>query len=93
MSYARPVIATPCAGTRDLLVDGENGLLVPPGDGAALRAALSRVTGDAAFAARLGAAARRTVERYAWERVRPELERVLEAAVARKRPGARQEGR
>ena len=78
MAYARPVIATPCAGTRDLLVDGVNGLLVPPGDVAALASAIGRVRADAAFAGRLGAEARRTVERFAWDVVRARLEDVLE---------------
>jgi glycosyltransferase involved in cell wall biosynthesis len=36
MAAGRPVIATRVRGNRDLIVDGENGLLVPPGDPAAL---------------------------------------------------------
>lgn len=81
MAYARPVIATPCAGTRDLLVDGANGLIVPPGDAAALTAALRRVQSEPGLAARLGAAARATAEKFRWETVRPKLEDVLTLAV------------
>lgn len=77
MAQARPVIATACAGAADLIVDGTNGLLVPPGDAGALAAALARLVGDPALAARLGAGARATAERFAWPRVRTELERVL----------------
>ncbi|MCC6651015.1 MAG: glycosyltransferase family 4 protein [Candidatus Eisenbacteria bacterium] len=77
MAYARPVVATPCAGTRDLLVDGVNGLVIPPDDPAALTAALRRLGGDATFAAALGAEARRTAERFAWSAVRPQLEAAL----------------
>jgi glycosyltransferase involved in cell wall biosynthesis len=78
MAWGRPVIATPVAGIRGLLVDGVNGLLVPPGDDAALAEALGRLERDPALAARLGASARRTAEGYAWGKVRPRLEAVLE---------------
>lgn len=74
MAYARPVVATPCAGTRDLLVDGVNGLVIAPGDVGALARALKRLADDPALAARLGAEARRTAERFAWDAVRPALE-------------------
>ena len=48
-------------------MDGETGLLVPPRDPDALRAALERLLGDAELRARLGAAAReRARERFAW---------------------------
>ncbi len=78
MSWGRPVIGTPVAGVRELIVDGVNGLLVPPGDPAALREALARVLSRPDLACRLGAGARRTAEGFAWERVRPRLEGVLE---------------
>jgi len=78
MAWGRPVIATPVAGVRELVRDGDNGLLVPPDDAKALRAALDRLAHDPALADRLGAAARRTAESFAWDRVRPRLEDVLE---------------
>ncbi len=83
MACARPVIATPCAGTRDLLVDGVNGLVVAPDDAPALAAALRRLASEPGLAERLGTAARRTAEGFAWEKVRPRLESVLERAIAR----------
>ncbi len=78
MAHGRPVIATPCAGTRDLLADGANGLLVPPGDAPALRAALERLASERGLAQRLGDAARATAERFEWQRVQPRLEAALE---------------
>lgn len=78
MSYARPVIVTPSGATRDLLADGESGLFVPAGDRPALAAALRRLHAEPEFAARLGARARIVAEGYAWERVVPRLESVLE---------------
>jgi glycosyltransferase involved in cell wall biosynthesis len=78
MASARAVIATACAGTRDLIVDGSNGIIVPTDDPAALAAALARLRDDAALAERLGIAARVTAEAFAWDAVRPGLERALE---------------
>jgi glycosyltransferase involved in cell wall biosynthesis len=58
----RPVVATRVGGITDLIRDGENGLLVPPRDPAALADALVRVLSDRALAERLAAAARPSVE-------------------------------
>ena len=69
MASARPVVASSVGGLRDLVVDGETGLLVPPGDVGALRGAIERLLGDAELRRRLGLAARRRVrERFTWER-------------------------
>jgi glycosyltransferase involved in cell wall biosynthesis len=67
MAHGRPVVATPVGGLRDLVVDGETGVVVPPRDPAALRAALQRLLGDPELRRRLGAAARRRAEeRFSW---------------------------
>jgi len=57
MSVALPIVATAVPGTRELLRDGVDGLLVPAGDATALAEALSRVLCDPDLAHRLGAAA------------------------------------
>jgi len=54
---ARPVVATRVGGIPDLVRDGDNGLLVEPGDIAGLTDALVRVLNDRALAERLGSAA------------------------------------
>jgi glycosyltransferase involved in cell wall biosynthesis len=70
MACGRPVVATAVGGLRDLVVDGETGLLVPPNDPAALRAALERLLGDPGLRRRLGAAARAEArQRLGWEAV------------------------
>jgi glycosyltransferase involved in cell wall biosynthesis len=58
MALARPVVATDVGGTRDLVVDGETGYLVPPGDGAAITRALLALAADAKHAKQMGAAGR-----------------------------------
>ncbi len=67
MAHARPVVATAVGGLPDAVEDGATGLLVPPGDVSALRAAVERLLGDAELRRRLGAAAReRALERFAF---------------------------
>jgi glycosyltransferase involved in cell wall biosynthesis len=62
MSFALPVIATPVGAIPQVISDGVNGLLVPAGDVPALAAALARLLGEPALRARLGAAARASIE-------------------------------
>jgi glycosyltransferase involved in cell wall biosynthesis len=69
MAHGRPVVASAVGGLRDLVVDEETGLSVPPGDVAALRAALERLLADGELRRRLGAAARvRAAEHFSWDR-------------------------
>jgi glycosyltransferase involved in cell wall biosynthesis len=66
MAAARPVVATAVGATPELIEDGVHGLLVPPGDPAALAEAVGRLLADRELAGRLaGAARRRAEERYA----------------------------
>jgi glycosyltransferase involved in cell wall biosynthesis len=70
MAHGRPVVATAVGGLRDLVVDGETGLVVPPRDPGALRSALERLLGDPELRRRLGAAGReRARERFSWAAV------------------------
>lgn len=57
MAMGKPLVATRCIGVVDYVRDGENGLLVAPGDAAALAAAVNRLLQDPALATRLAAAA------------------------------------
>jgi glycosyltransferase involved in cell wall biosynthesis len=63
MAHGRPVVATSVGGLRDAVEDGVTGLVVPPRDPAALRAALERLLADPELRLRLGAAARERVAR------------------------------
>jgi glycosyltransferase involved in cell wall biosynthesis len=61
-AYGRPVVATAVGGLADAIEDGVTGLLVPPRDPAALRAALVRLLDDPALRRRLGEAARASLQ-------------------------------
>jgi len=62
-AYGKPVIAGDSGGAREAVVDGETGLLVPPGDAGALAEALVRLLSDAGLRERMGAAGRDRVAR------------------------------
>jgi glycosyltransferase involved in cell wall biosynthesis len=62
MAVGTPVVATAAGGTPDVVRDSVDGLLVPPGDAAALLAAMTRMVGDEGLRATLARAARERVE-------------------------------
>jgi glycosyltransferase involved in cell wall biosynthesis len=82
LAVGTPVLATRTGGVAEVVTDGVNGLLVPPGDADALAAAIARYFADAELRERLRAAAAPSVERYAPDRIFAELESTL-ARVAR----------
>jgi glycosyltransferase involved in cell wall biosynthesis len=61
MACGRPVVVTGTPGMTDYVTHGENGLLVPPGDPAAMAAAVGALLADPERAAAVGAAGRRAV--------------------------------
>jgi glycosyltransferase involved in cell wall biosynthesis len=58
-----PVVASDVGGVRELVEDGVNGVLVPPGDAVALAAALTRLVADADLRRTMGAASRSRAEK------------------------------
>jgi glycosyltransferase involved in cell wall biosynthesis len=79
LAVGTPVIATRTGGVAEVVVDGENGLLVEPGDPDALTAAIERFFGDAELAGRLRENAAGSVVDYSAERIFGRLERILAA--------------
>lgn len=61
MAAGRAVVASRVGGIPDVIVDGENGLLVPPADPTALAAAVVKVLENAAFRSTIGRKARETL--------------------------------
>jgi len=61
--HARPLISSEIGtGSSYVNIDGETGIVVPPADPAALRAAMRRLQDDPALAAQMGARARARFE-------------------------------
>jgi glycosyltransferase involved in cell wall biosynthesis len=83
MAAGRAVVASRVAGIPDVVTDGTNGLLVPPGDVSALRAALARLAADGPLRARLGVAARDSVRRrHGWDKAARRFEECYAEAAA-----------
>ena len=61
MSHGVPVVCTPVGGVPDMIRDGENGLLVNPGDVRSLARQIGLLLRDPEAAAKLGYAGQRTV--------------------------------
>jgi glycosyltransferase involved in cell wall biosynthesis len=82
LAVGTPAIATDVGGVAEIVTDGENGLLVPPGDPAALAEAIRRFLADGELRARLAAAAAPSAERFSPERIYGQLEEILARAAA-----------
>jgi len=85
MAAGAPTVATRVGGTPEAIVDGDTGLLVPPGDAPALAAAIARLLSDRGLAARLGHASRRLIQdRFSVERMVAATEQLYLELLARK---------
>jgi glycogen synthase len=83
MAHGKPVVASAVGGLKDLVVDGETGLLVPPRDVPALRQALERLVGDEALRRRMGGAGRERIrEHFSWDRFASETVRAYEDSLS-----------
>jgi glycosyltransferase involved in cell wall biosynthesis len=80
LAVGTPVVSTDTGGVAEVVTDGENGLLVPPGEPEALAAAIQRYFRDQPLRERLRAAAAASVEDYAPERIYTRLEEILAEA-------------
>jgi glycosyltransferase involved in cell wall biosynthesis len=80
MGCARPFVTTQLGAAFDELVkDCQCGILVPPGDPAALAAAVLRLLCDPELRARLGSNGRRAaLERYSWAKVAERTEQFIQ---------------
>jgi glycosyltransferase involved in cell wall biosynthesis len=80
MSCGKPAVVAAAGGAAELFADGADALGHPPGDAAALAAAVARLAVDAQLRARIGAAARRAaVDRFGLGRYGREIAAVYRA--------------
>jgi len=74
MAFAKPVVASRLGGIVEAVEDGVSGLLVPPGDPAALAAALCACMDDVARATAMGAAGHARVQaQFSWDAITRDL--------------------
>ena len=81
MRAGLPVVASAVGGVPEAVTEGHNGLLVPPGEPAALSAAIGALLSSPELRTRMGLEARRTYEsRFRFERMADETEAVYTLA-------------
>ncbi len=89
-SKGKPVIGGRIPAVKEVVVDGETGLLVDPGSTAELASAIRRLLDDPGLAGRLGENGRRELERrFSWGQVVVRVERVYEGLLADKTTAGR----
>ena len=83
MAFGVPVVTTDSCGIPDVITDGVDGVMVAPGDPAALAAALEDLVGDPERAERIGAAGRaRVTDAFTWDHVVERMAPVLDDLAA-----------
>lgn len=88
MAMAKPTVGVRTAPVAATLQDGEEGLLFPQGSVDALAAALDQLTKDKELRTRMGAAARRRIEReYTWQHNAEQVFDLLERVYRQSRQG------
>ena len=88
MASARPVVSTRLAGIPELVVDGQTGMLAPPGDSTALAQALEQLLRDPELRLRFGHAGRARIEQhFRIEQTVAPLVQLLERSCSRRPAG------
>jgi glycosyltransferase involved in cell wall biosynthesis len=82
MASGIPVIVTSSTGAADLIVDGQNGYIVPPGDSDAIRDRLAHLAAHPALMREMGCAARETARSLTYEKFRRRYALCLDALIA-----------
>lgn len=80
LAMGLPVVAIDLATNRELVVHGENGFLVAPGNSAGLRAAVLEIVEDADRYRRMSRTARKLAQQYGWGAVGDDFDRVYDLA-------------
>lgn len=88
MACGVPVVTGEVGDRRELLGGGRAGLLVRPGDAAALAAGMQVLLTEPEVRAQMGAAALEEVQRYRWDRLAPAVVDFYQTLLDRCRPGS-----
>jgi glycosyltransferase involved in cell wall biosynthesis len=87
MALGLPIVASAVGGIPAVVVDGECGRLVPPGDPVALADALAELAGDPMLRVKLGEAAAARAERFSTAVAEARMLAVYEALARRRARG------
>jgi glycosyltransferase involved in cell wall biosynthesis len=81
MSAGRPVVASAVGGLKTLVQDGRTGVLVPPGDAAALRAGIQRLLDDPGERSRMGEAGIQRAAEFKASELVPKIEEIYREVI------------
>jgi glycosyltransferase involved in cell wall biosynthesis len=82
MAMGKPVVATEVGGNPDIILNGENGFLVPAGESKKMTSALRQLIEDEELRARIGACNRQKIEEhFSWNTTVERIERVYTEAL------------
>ncbi len=81
MAYGVPVIGCLDSGAEDVIQDGVNGRLVPPGDAESLASTIKGMLGDKALWKKMSEAAPGSIDRFRWESVGADMDAAYKAAM------------
>ncbi len=82
MAAGKAIVASRVGGVPEVVIDGETGVLVPPGNVGALAAVLRRFAADKALVERLGAAGSRRAAEFTWPAITRAYRQLYVNAVA-----------
>lgn len=91
MAASKPVVASAIGGVDEVVLDGETGILVPPGDPAALASAIRRILEDPVLARRMGEAGKVRAQLFSRESMIAGTTRVYEQLLSSRGPSRAQE--
>lgn len=83
-AFGLPVVATAVGGVPYLIGDGENGRLVPAGDGSSMAAAVEQILSNPSLAQKFSSQGRSRVEPMDWSCVLPQWETVFQETAAKR---------
>jgi glycogen synthase len=82
MQAGLPIVASKTGGIPEVIEDGVNGMLVPPGEPGALARAINRILADRGLACRLSEGAQERGKDYDWEVLAERVLRVYRGVTA-----------
>jgi glycosyltransferase involved in cell wall biosynthesis len=84
LASGTPLVATPAGGIRQVVTDGDTGLVVPERDASALATAIEALLADRGRRVAMGRRARALVEhRYTWAQVAAAFDAIYDRAAGR----------
>lgn len=86
MAAGLPVVATTISGNKDIVKDGQSGLLVPPSDSQSLAGAVVQILADPHLKSSMGAEGHRQIQPFHWRNIAKSYLDVYEEAIRQNRP-------